>query len=72
MIKGASETIENKAKEQEGWILRMLSGILGGSLSRTLLSGKWVKSNRGGHREIRARDGVIRVFDGSVRAGQDF
>ena len=40
LIKGVSETTENKAKEQEGGILSMLSGILGGSLSRNLLSGK--------------------------------
>ena len=40
LMKGVSETTENKAKEQESGILSMLSGILGGSLSRNLLSGK--------------------------------
>ena len=37
LIKGVSETIENKAEEQKGRFLIMLLGILGASLLRHLL-----------------------------------
>ena len=40
MIKGVSETIENKAKEQKGAFLSMLLGTLGASLLRHLLQVK--------------------------------
>ena len=40
LIKGVSETIENKAEEQKGRFLIMLLGILGASLLRHLLQVK--------------------------------
>ena len=40
LIKGVSETIENKAEEQKGRFLSMLLGILGASLLRHLLQVK--------------------------------
>ena len=40
LIKGVSETINNKANEQTGRFLKMLLGILGASLLRNLLTGK--------------------------------
>ena len=40
LIKGVSETNENKAEEQKGRFLSMLLGILGASLLRHLLQVK--------------------------------
>ena len=40
LIKGVSETIENKAEEEKGRFLSMLLGILGASLLRHLLQVK--------------------------------
>ena len=40
LIKGVSETIENKAEEQKGRFLSMLLGVLGASLLRHLLQVK--------------------------------
>ena len=43
MIKGFSETIQNKAKEQKGEFLGMLPGTLGDSLFGDLLKAKGAK-----------------------------
>ena len=40
LLKGVSETIQNKAKEQEGEFLSMLLGTLGASLLGNILAGK--------------------------------
>ena len=56
LIKGVSETIKNTAKEQKGRFSSMLLGILVGSLSGNLLTGK----------------GTIRAGEDTIRAGQDF
>ena len=40
LIKGVSETIKNKAKEQKGGFLSILLGTLGASLLGNLLTGK--------------------------------
>ena len=40
LIKGVSETIKNKAKEQKRGFLSMLLGTLGASLLGSLLKGK--------------------------------
>ena len=63
MIKGVSEKIKNKAKDQKGEFLDMLLGILGANLLRNQLTGKGV---------IRAGEGMIRVGKGTLRAGQVF
>ena len=54
-IKGVSETIKNKLKEQKGGFLSMLLGTLGASLSGNLLTGKC----------------TIRTVEGTRRVGQD-
>ena len=56
IIKGASETIRNEAKQQRGGFLNMLLGTLGASLLGNLLTGT----------------GVLRAGEGTIRAGQDF
>ena len=53
LLKGVSETIKNETEEQKGGFLSMLLGTLGASLLRNLLAGK----------------GVIRVGEGTIRAG---
>ena len=56
LIKDASETIKNEAKEKKGVFLSMLLGTLGASLLGHLLTGK----------------GTIRVTEDTLRAAQDF
>ena len=56
LIKGVSETIKNKAKEQKGGFLSMLLETLGARLLGNLLTVK----------------GTIRAGEVTVRAGQDF
>ena len=65
-LKGASETIQNEAKEQKGRFLGMLFGTLGGSLLGNILAGKGVI--RAGDRVItkRKRRGIIRAGYGST------
>ena len=55
LLKGVSETIQHKAKEQRGGFHSMLLGTLGASLHGDILSGK----------------GVIRAGEGTIRAGYD-
>ena len=63
LLKGVSEAIQNKAKEQRGGLLSMLLGTLGtsllGDLSIINLSGKGT---------IRVGEGVIRAGYGSKRS----
>ena len=63
LLKGVSETIQHKAKEQRGGFLSMLLGTLGASLLGDILS-------RGlfGKRVIRAGKGTIRAGYDSKRA----
>ena len=56
LLKGVSETIKNKAKEQKGAFLSMLLGTFGASLLGNMLAGK----------------GVIRAGEGTIRAGYGF
>ena len=44
LIKGVSETVENKVKEQKGGFLGMIAANLGASLLRNLLASKGIKS----------------------------
>ena len=55
LIKGISETIENKAKEQKDGFLPMLVGKLAASMLGNALIGK----------------GVIRADEGVIRAGEN-
>ena len=61
LIKGASQTIKNDAKERRRGFLVMLLDTLGASLLGNLLTGKGT---------IKADEGTIRI--GGVRAGHDF
>ena len=62
LLKGVSETIQNKAKEQRGGFLSMLLGSLGSSLLGDMLFGKKGKGT------IRACEGTIRGSYGSKRS----
>ena len=42
LIKGVTETVQNKVKEQKGGFLSMLLGTLGASLLGNLLTGKGI------------------------------
>ena len=56
LIKGISETNENKAKVQKGRFLSILLGTLAASTLGKALAGR----------------GVIRAGEGTIRAGQKF
>ena len=56
LIKGASETIENEAKEQKGGFIGILLGTLGAGILGNLL----------------ASTEVIRVGEETIRVGHDF
>ena len=56
LVKGISETIRNKTKEQKGGFLPMLLGTLAARLLGSALIGR----------------GVIRAAEGRIRAGQNF
>ena len=56
LIKSASKTIKNEAKEQSGRFLGILLGTLSATLLGNMLAGK----------------GVMTAVEGTIRAGQDF
>ena len=62
LLKGVTETVQNKVKEQKGGFLSMLSGTLGASLFGNILTGRGI--NRAGKGQ-----GINRVSKGIVRAG---
>ena len=62
LLKGVSETIQHKAKEQRGGFLSMLLGTLGASLLGDILS-----KGLSGKGVIRAGEGTIRAAYGSKR-----
>ena len=64
LLKGVSETIQSKAKEQRGGFLSMLLGTLGTSLLGDLLT-----KNLSGKGVIRASEGVITAGEEVIRAG---
>ena len=63
LLKGASETIQNEAKEQRGGFVSMLLGTLGTSLLGDILS-----KGLSGKGVIRAGEGTIRAGEGSKRS----
>ena len=62
LLKGVSETTQNKAKEQKGGFLSMLLDRLGASLLGNILVGKGAIATSQGR-------GVNRAGEGNVRAG---
>ena len=63
LLKGVSETIQNKAKEHRGRFLSMLLATLGASLLGDLLT-----KNLSGKGTIRAGEGTIRASYSSKRS----
>ena len=72
LIKSASETIKNEAKEQRGGFLGMLLDTLGASLLVNLLTGKGsIAASQVREANMHER-GTIRAGEETIRAGQDF
>ena len=63
LLKGVTETVQNKIKEQKGGLLGMLLGTLGASLLGNISSGKGV--NKKGNGIHRTGEGVIRAGYGN-------
>ena len=57
LLKGVTESVQNKVKEQRGRFLSMLLGTLGASLLGNLLAGKGIH---------RAGKGIVRAGEGSM------
>ena len=62
LLKGVSETVQNKAREQKGGFLSMILGTIGASLPGNILGGKG--RNRAEEKAIAGRQGR-----GLIRAG---
>ena len=58
LLKGASETIQNESKEQNGGFLSMLLGTLGASLWENILAEKGIN---------RAEEGIVRAGYGNKK-----
>ena len=67
MLKGFTETIKNKTKEQRGGFLRILLGTLGASLLGNILAGKGIVRAGSGRRSLNS----YKKEKGIVRAGYD-
>ena len=61
LLKGVTETVQNKVKYQKGGFLSMLLGTLGASLLGNLLTGKGINTVGKGRRTNRAGEGVLRA-----------
>ena len=70
LIKGLSQTIKNKAKQQKGGFLSILLGTLGASLLGTLLTYKRAKATSQGSKANMPRWGTVRVGEGTITAGK--
>ena len=70
LLKGVSETIDNKSKEQKGGFLSMLLGTLGTSLLGNILAGKGL--NRAGEGIVRATYGNKKVRQTTTKSKMDF
>ena len=67
LLKGVSETIQNKAKEQKGGFLNMLLGTLGVNLLGNMLAGKGINRTGYGSKDLISKGGkrIIREGYGS-------
>ena len=61
LLKGVSETVQNKAKEQKRGFLSMLLGTLGASLLGNILVGKGINRAGKGQQIDRSGEGVVRA-----------
>ena len=61
MLKGFTETIKNKTKEQKGGFLRILLGTLGASLLGNILAGKGIVRAGSGNKKGK---GILRAGSG--------
>ena len=66
LIKGISEKIQNKTKEEKRGLFGMLLGTLGARLLRNILAGKGMTRARHDSTNLRSKG------DGIVRAGRGY
>ena len=64
LLKGVTESVQNKAKDQKGGFLRMLLGTLGATLLGNLLTGKG--AFHAGKKIHRAGEGIVRDVEGNT------
>ena len=71
LLKGANETVQNKAREQKGGFLSMLLSTLGASLLGNILTGQGAiaKSRRRRINRAGKGRGINRADEGVIRAG---
>ena len=67
LLKGVSETIQNKVKEQKGELLSMLLGTLGTSVLGNMLTSKQFIRAGYGSEGLEKGNRIIRVGYGSKR-----
>ena len=72
LLKGITETVQNKVKEKKGGFLSMLLGTLGASLLGNILAEKGINRAGKGCEINRADEGVIRAGYGSRSSRMDF
>ena len=81
LLKGVTETVQNKVKEQREGFLSMLLGTLGASLLGNILTGRginWAGKGRGINRAgedalaMRQSRGIVRAGYGSRYSKMDF
>ena len=65
LLKGVTESVQNKVKEQKGGFLSILLGALGVSLLGNLLTGKGIYKAGKGKRIHRAAEGIVRAGEGN-------
>ena len=72
MLKGATGTVRNEVKDQNGGFLSMLLGTLGASLLGNLLIGPGVNRAGIGRGKNRTCEGVLRAGYGNGSSKLDF
>ena len=72
LIKDASKTIKNEAKEQKGRFFGMLLGTIGAISLGNMLTVKRVMTAREGATATSQEKDMIKAGEGTIRAGQNF
>ena len=72
LLKGVTETVQNKVKEQKAGFLSMLLSTLGASLLGNILTEKGINRAGKGCEINRADEGVIRAGYGGRSSRMDF